>query len=164
MRSPTGPPMIVPAATAARKMKRSICALCTDRSAPNVRRFGMAHNRTEANEARRAEHNTKPAGSREREHAEQREAHADRERVRPRVAIRVETDHRLQQRAGQLQHERDEADLREIELEVLLEDWIDGRNQRLHHVVEHVAETESRKNIERRIHAFQVYQPLTTNH
>jgi len=69
------------------------------------------------------------------------------------MAIRVEPDNRLQQRACKLQHERDEAHLREIELEVLLEDWIDRGDQRLHHVVEEMAEAERRENFKCRGHA-----------
>ena len=68
------------------------------------------------------------------------------------MAIGVEADDRLQQRACQLQHERDEAHLREIELEVLLEDRIDRGDQRLHHVVEKMAEAECRENFEGCIH------------
>jgi hypothetical protein len=68
------------------------------------------------------------------------------------MAIRVQADNGLQQRAGQLQDERNEPNLCEIELEVLLEDWIDGRNQRLHHVVEQMTEAEGREDFEGGIH------------
>jgi len=72
---------------------------------------------------------------------------------------------------GELKDERNEADLREVEPEILFQDWIDGRNQRLHHVVEQMAEAEGRENLERRGHAvwlvgswWLVVGSCTTNH
>src|SRR5258705_11115678 len=112
----------------------------------------MEDRRAEADKRRRAEHHREAARPRQQEHAEQRESHPRGERVRPRVPIRKEADEGLEQRTGELQHEGDEADLREIELEVLLEYGIDRRNQRLHHVVEQMAEAERDEYLEGGVH------------
>ena len=68
------------------------------------------------------------------------------------MLVGIEADDGLEERAGQLQDERDEANLREIELKVLFENRIDGRNQRLHHVVEQVAEAEGGEDFEGGVH------------
>ena len=52
------------------------------------------------------------------------------------------TDERLEQRSGNLIDESDETDLTEVELQACLEDGIDRRQQRLHHVVQQMAEAE----------------------
>ena len=62
------------------------------------------------------------------------------------MAIRVETNHGLQEGGGQLEGERDEADLREAEPEGRFQDWVDRRNQRLDHVVEQVRKAERQQD------------------
>ena len=79
---------------------------------------------------------------------DQREAHAGRERIRHRTAIRVEADQRLQQGRGELIRQRDEPDLSEIQVERDLQQRIDRRHQRLHHVVQEVAKADGRQNRE----------------
>src|SRR5262245_17097271 len=116
----------------------------------------MKHRRAETDKRRRGEYHSEAARLREENHAEERKAHSERKRVRFRMAIRIETDDRLQQRSRELQHEGDEANLREIELKVLLQNRVNGRNQRLHHVVEQMAEAESREDLERWIHRWLV--------
>ena len=78
----------------------------------------------------------KASGHCQQEQAHEREAHADCERIRPRVPVRVQADERLEQGRGQLESERDQADLREAEVERRLEDRVDGRDQRLDQVIE----------------------------
>jgi hypothetical protein len=68
------------------------------------------------------------------------------------MAIRIETDDRLKQRTRKLQYECDQPNLREIELKVLFQHRVNGRNQRLHHVVEQMAEAEGCEDLERWIH------------
>ncbi len=82
------------------------------------------------------------------EHARERERHADRQRIRLRPPVCVEADDRLQQRGGELVGQRDQTDLAEIEVEAALEDRIDRRQQRLHHVVQQVAEAQRRQDAE----------------
>ena len=82
---------------------------------------------------------------REREHqqADQREHHAAGQRQRRRAPVRIKPDERLQHRRGDLIDQRDEADLTEVEVEIRLQIRIDRRQQRLHHVVEQVAEADA---------------------
>jgi hypothetical protein len=58
------------------------------------------------------------------------------------VPIGVQADQRLQDRRGHLVHQRDDADLAEAQAEIRLQIRIDGRQQRLHHVVEQVTEAD----------------------
>ena len=72
---------------------------------------------------------------------DKRERHADRQRIGHRALVSIGADDRLQQRGGDLEGQREKADLLEIEAIILLEHRIDGRKQRLHHVIEKMAET-----------------------
>jgi hypothetical protein len=58
--------------------------------------------------------------ARERHQADERETHADRQRIRPWVAIVEVADEGLQQRRGDLISQRDHPDLAEIEMEEAL--------------------------------------------
>ena len=49
--------------------------------------------------------------------AAERETHADRERVRHRFLVGIDADERLQQRGGDLERQRDQSDLAEVEPE-----------------------------------------------
>ncbi len=66
---------------------------------------------------------------RENQQADQREAHARHQRVGLRLPVGVEADHRLQHRGGELEGERNEADLAEGERVVVLEDRVERRHQ-----------------------------------
>ena len=63
--------------------------------------------------------------------------------------VGVEPDQRLEQRRRELEGEGDEADLREIQREVGLEHRVHRRQQRLHHVVEQMAEADGEQDGER---------------
>ena len=71
-----------------------------------------------------------------------RRGHADRQRIGHRPLVGEHADGRLQQRGGELEREGQEPDLHEIEPVVLLEDRIDRRQQRLHHIVDAVADAD----------------------
>ena len=58
------------------------------------------------------------------------------------MAVSVEPDRRLKQRAGDLEGEGDHSDFGEVEREVIFEDRIDGGNERLDGVVHEVRQTE----------------------
>jgi hypothetical protein len=58
---------------------------------------------------------------------------------------------RSEKRRRRLAGERDQADLSEIEMERAFQQWIDRRNQRLHHVVQEMAEADGRQNAKGRI-------------
>ena len=66
------------------------------------------------------------------------------------AAVRVQPDDRLQERRRELEGQRDQPDLAEIEREALLQDRIDRRQQRLHQVVEEVADADRREHGEGR--------------
>jgi hypothetical protein len=102
----------------------------------------VEHRRAEADESRRNQQAGEAAGEREAQQSHQREAHAGHERVRLGVVIGVQTDHRLQQGRRELEGEGDETDLAEIEVKAGLQHRVHGRQQRLHHVVQQVAEAD----------------------
>src|SRR5262249_17264655 len=56
---------------------------------------------------------------------------------------------RLEQGRGELEGERNQADLAEVETISLLDEGIDGRQERLHHVVEQVRKAQRQDNGER---------------
>jgi len=70
-----------------------------------------------------------------------------RERRRPPVGER--TDHRLQQRRRDLIRERDGAELQEVERERQLQVRIDGRQERLQHVVAEMTVADGDEHAER---------------
>ena len=71
-------------------------------------------------------------------------------RVRLRPLVGEETDHGLQQRGRHLEREGQEADLAESEPVVGFQDRINRRQQRLHHVVQQMAEADRGEDGERR--------------
>jgi len=60
-------------------------------------------------------------------------------------------DQRLQDRGGHLIHQRDDADLAEVQAQIRLDVRIDCRQQRLHHVVEQVTEADRQDHAEDRV-------------
>ncbi len=78
--------------------------------------------------------------------AQQRAGHAKRQRIGLRPMIGVKTDDRLQQRRDALIDQRDEADLREAEIEVAFEHRINSRQQRRRHIVEEMAKGDRSEN------------------
>ena len=112
--------------------------------------FGMEHAGAEADEAGGKQQRPEMGGVGEQDEAAQGRAHAAGERIGQRAAVGVDADQRLQQRGGDLEGEGDQADLAEIERVVLLEDRVDGRQQRLDHVVEQMGEADGEEDGERR--------------
>lgn len=58
------------------------------------------------------------------------------------MAVCIESDEGLQQRRGHLENQRDDSDLGEREAEFLLQERVDGRDHRLHHVVQQVGDAD----------------------
>ncbi len=63
-----------------------------------------------------------------------------------RAAIRIPADNWLQQRRRKLIRKRNQPDLAEIEMKGSLEDGINRRNQRLHHVIQQMAEADRKQD------------------
>ncbi len=96
--------------------------------------------------ADRDQHERETAGEREDDEADEGEAHPERERIRLRPAVGVEPHKRLEERGGELIHERDQSDVPEIQLERVFQNRINRRDERLHGVVEQMRETERGQN------------------
>src|SRR5437763_13578473 len=67
------------------------------------------------------------------------------------MSVRIESNHRLKYRANHLKGQSDQANLRKAQAERFLEEWIDGRKQRLHGVVEQMAKTQREQDAQRGI-------------
>ena len=111
----------------------------------------MEHRRAHADQRRGEQDHGIGVGARHQQQADQGEAHADHEGIGLGLLVGVEPDQRLQHRCGALEGERDQADLAEAQRVVLLEDGIERRHQRLHHVVEQVAEAQREDDREGRV-------------
>ena len=104
----------------------------------HTRRLGMEDRRSPSDQADRQEDPHKPRSHGEQQQPHQREAHAHGERIGLRMAVGMQPDKGLQDGRSHLEDQRDESDLSERKAELLLEQRIDGRDDRLHHVVEQV--------------------------
>lgn len=102
----------------------------------------MEDRRAAADQPYRQQDGYEARGDGEGEQPEQREAHPRGERVGARMAVCVESDEGLQQRRGHLENQRDDSDLGEREAEFLLQERVDGRDHRLHHVVQQVGDAD----------------------
>ena len=110
--------------------------------ARHPRGLGVEHRRSHADQRRRQQHHAVARGHRHDHEPDERRAHADDERIRRRMAVGDVADDRLQDRGGDLEREGDEPDLAEVERERALEHRVDRHDQRLDHVVEHVAQAD----------------------
>ncbi|CAM2158991.1 hypothetical protein PT2222_50047 [Paraburkholderia tropica] len=121
--------------------------------ARNPRRLRMEHRRAAANQRGGDQQHAEARRDRHQQQAAEREAHADGQRIRHRALVRIDADERLQHRRRDLVRERDQADLRERQREVVLEHRIDGQDQRLDHVVEQVRKTDRTEHaVDRALH------------
>ena len=110
------------------------------------RRLGMKDRRSDAHQPGRHQDRAEGRRHRQQQQADQRERHPRDERIRRRPAVGIHADDRLQQRRRQLQRERDEPDLREVQLKRRLQDRIDRRNQRLDRVVQQMRHADRRQD------------------
>jgi hypothetical protein len=116
----------------------------------DARPLGVEHRAADADQGCGQQHGGEAAGDRQHQHADERRRHAERQRERLRAPVRVEADQRLQDRGGELEGQRDDADLHEIERQRLLDQRIDRQQRRLHCVVEKVARTDRKENRQHR--------------
>ena len=110
------------------------------------RGFRVKHRRADADHRRPDEQQAVASGGGENQQADEGRAHPGDQRKRFGVLVGVESDHRLQQRGGELEGQGEQADLAEIEAVVALQHRIDRGQERLHHVVQHVAEAQRDEN------------------
>ena len=89
-------------------------------------------------------------GESQQHQADQREGHARGQDEIQRPLVQAHPDQRLKEGGGELEDESDEADLEEAQRESLMEDRIERRRQRLHHVVEHMRGAERDQDANRR--------------
>jgi hypothetical protein len=128
------------AADLEQRLRQAVAA--AGRHARHARSFGMKHRGAHADHRRRQQDQRIGAGLGHQQQAGQREAHADHQGIGLRPAVGVEPDQRLQHRGRALEGQRDQADLAERKGVGILENGIQRRHQRLHHVVQQMAEAE----------------------
>jgi hypothetical protein len=114
--------------------------------ARNPRRLRMKDSRPKSDQRRSNQNNSVMMRGAEQQQAEEGKSHANGERERLRPLIGEMTDDRLQQRGGELERQRDHADLREVERVIVFQDRIDRRDQRLHGVVEKMRKADCRQH------------------
>ncbi len=109
------------------------------RHAGDARGLRVEHRRADAEDAGADQDHAIAVGDRQDRQADQREQGAARQGHGRGPLVGVPADQRLQDRGGDLVAQGHQADLAEGQAEVGLELRVDGRQQRLHHVVEAVA-------------------------
>src|SRR5215472_15081079 len=106
----------------------------------------MENGRTNTDKARRNEEPSKRRRKRQQDEAEERKGHADRKRVGHMPTVCVPPHDRLQQRSDDLVGQRERAEVPEEQVKRRLENRVDRRQKRLHHVVQQVAKADRRQN------------------
>lgn len=122
-------------------------------AAPRARRhigdagaFGVEDRRPDAHEEYGQQDHAIGGRERQHEHAGEREGHTERQQVGRRLAVGIDADHRLHDRRGEIQDERNEADLGERQVHLLLEEEADGLKHRLDRVVEQMDESDQEQD------------------
>ena len=77
--------------------------------------FRVEHRGAEPDQRRRNQDDRILCGDAEQQQTEEGRSHADRQRKRLRLLVGEMPDQRLQQRSGELERQRDQSDLREVE-------------------------------------------------
>ncbi len=127
-------------------------AMTPARSEPrHARGFRVEDGGTEADQAGSDQQQLEIAGIAEQDQAAQRARHADRQGIGHRPAVGDDADEGLQQRGGDLEGHRQKADLDEVEIVIRLEERVERSKQRLHDIVQHVAEADGHKDRHRRL-------------
>jgi hypothetical protein len=88
---------------------------------------------------------------RQHDQADERAPHPRDRRIGLGLAVGDHADDGLQRGGRQLERQRDQPDLAEVEAVGLLDEGINCRQQRLHHVVEEVREAQRQHDRERRL-------------
>ncbi len=117
--------------------------------AGDARCFRMKDRGADADERRAAEQHDIMLREGEQQQSAEREGHADRQRIGARIAVRIEADEGLQKGAGELEGERDQPDLAEVEPKRGFDDRIDGRQERLNRIVQKMREAQRHQHGEK---------------
>ena len=108
----------------------SRCHLCHSRSS------GMKHGRSQPYDAHRQENQKIIFGEGQQEQAHQCEAHADGKSIGTGMLVGIKPCEWLQDRRRHLEDQRDDTYLCKREVELILHNRIDGRDNRLNHIVQ----------------------------
>ncbi len=117
----------------------------------NPRGFGMKDGGARADQSGRGEDTGVVRRERQCDYADQRKGHAHAQRVRLGMLVGEGADDGLQHGGANLVRQRDDADLRETQMEFALEQRVDRDHQGLHHVVEKVREADRSQHPEARL-------------
>src|SRR6266404_5185230 len=115
--------------------------------ARNARRLRMKHRRANANQPSRNQYRAVTRRERQRHQANQRNSHANRQKVRFVVPIAVQTDQGLQKRRREGGSERDQPDLPKVQVKCIPQQRINRRQQRLHGVIQQMTKTNRQQNL-----------------
>ena len=110
------------------------------------RSFRMKHRRAATYQGHREEYQHEIGGKRQSQQPHQREAHPQRKGIGLRMAVGIQPDERLEDGGGQLENQRDDANLREGEAERILQERIERGDDRLDHVVQQMAGAHREQN------------------
>lgn len=110
--------------------------------------FGMEDGGADADECGGRKDKGEGGGDGEEQEADEGEDHADGEGEGHGPTVGIAADEGLEEGGEDLVGHGDEADLAEIEVEGALENRVHGGEQRLHHVVEHVADADGAEDSE----------------
>ena len=112
----------------------------------HARRLRMKNGRAPSDDAHGQKYQHKIISKRKQQQSGQREAHAQRERIRTGMAVGITPHKRLQDGGSQLEHQRNDTNLRKGKPELILYHRINGRNDRLYHVVQQMGKTDGEQN------------------
>ena len=125
----------------------SRCHLCHSRSS------GMKHGRSQPYDAHRQENQKIIFGEGQQEQAHQCEAHADGKSIGTGMLVGIKPCEWLQDRRRHLEDQRDDTYLCKREVELILHNRIDGRDNRLNHIVQEMGNaTDDEHGIHRTIY------------
>src|SRR5258706_2683686 len=113
----------------------------------NARRLRMKNRRPHAHQPRRNQNGAVTRRQRQRHQADQRNPHADRQKLWFVMFITVQSNQRLQERCSESSSERDQPDLPKIETKRIAQQRINRRQQRLHRVIKQMTKTNSQQNL-----------------
>src|SRR5438132_9711783 len=101
----------------------------------------MKNRRAKSEQGRGDEKGGETRSHGESQQTNQRNPHADGQGIRLRTAVSVKAHKWLKERSRHLGSKRDQTDLPKIQMERGAQNRIDSRNQRLHRIIQEVAET-----------------------